>query len=465
MTTLTDKPRTDTSDDAVVGREAPTMPGALPLVGHIPMIARSRFDLIDRASTQGPVCKVLLGPHTAYFVNDYALLAEVLVSDASDFVRGVHFEKMRNIVGNGVVTTSGDLHRKQRRVLLPSFTQRRLEIQMPIMRRIMADFVSTLPEGTPHDIMEPLLAVGCDISASSLFGEDVPADKLELIRQGIPVFVRNAAIHALDVTGMYKYLPTKSNRDFKRLLGAFDDYVFDVIDKRMAHGPTGRAHDLLDTLVTARDPETGEAMSRQEIRDQAVTILFASTETTANTITWCVYELARHPRWAEVCRSEIAEFGGADGGIYDLQIGRNDLPTIKRCLMESLRLYPSSYLLSRQAKRDLVLGGFRIPAGATILYSHYGQQRNEDWFSHADEFDPQRWSEENTSEVTPKAYMPFGFGAYRCLGETVATIESMYCIAMLLSEWNVSLARGSAPAMNGNITLSPRNLEFVFTRR
>jgi len=433
------------------------------------MILRSRFELIEKARPMGPVCEIKVGPKTVYFVNDHKLLASMLVSDADKYIRGVHFKKMQNIVGRGVVTTSGELHRRQRRTLLPSFSQRRQQIQMPIMRRVMARFVKTLPEGVPYDLMGPLMSVGCDITTASLFGEDCPREVLDLVREGVPVFVSNAAIHALDITGIYKHLPTRSNKDFRRLLGQLDDYVFSVIAERKKEqgAETGKSRldgDILDALIAARDPETGEPFSDQEIRDHSITIMLASTETTANTICWGCFELARHPRIAEDCRREVLDLLG-DGELEDLAIGRNDLPITKRVLMEALRMYPSSYLLSREAPRDTLLGDYLIPAGLTLLYSHYGQQRDERLFPHADEFDPDRWLDENASEVTTEAYMPFGHGAYRCLGESVATIESMYCLAMVLTRWDIELARAGVPQMNGNITLSPKNLEFVFRAR
>lgn len=444
------------------------VPGGVPLLGHVPMILRSRFELIEKARPMGPVCELKVGPKTVYFVNDHKLLASMLVSDAEKYIRGIHFKKMQNIVGHGVVTTSGDVHRRQRRTMLPSFSQRRQQIQMPIMRRVMARFIETLPEGVPYELMGPLMSVGCDITAASLFGEDCPREVLDLVREGVPVFVSNAAIHALDITGIYKHLPTKSNKDFRRLLGQIDDYVFTLITARRKEaagdGSNRVAGDLLDALIAARDPETGEPFSDQEIRDQSITIMLASTETTANTINWGCFELARHPRIAEDCRREVRDLLG-NREIEDLVIGRHDLPLLKRALMEALRMYPSSYLLSRETAEDTMLGGYRIPAGSTLLYSHYGQQRDERLFPHADEFDPDRWLAENASEVTTEAYMPFGFGAYRCLGESVATIESMYCLAMLLTKWDIELANPGPPQMNGNITLSPKNLEFVLRAR
>ncbi|GAA0506813.1 cytochrome P450 [Saccharopolyspora subtropica] len=437
-------------------------PGRVPVLGHLPLLLRSRFDFIEAAGSVGPVSRVKIGPKTAYFVNSYELLAQMLVSDADKFIRGIHFKKMRNMVGNGVVTTSGDLHRRQRRTMLPSFSQRRLALHLPVMRKIMAEFVDSIPEGTPYDLMPPLLGIGCDITSSTLFGEDCPREVLDLVREAVPVFVSNAAIHAVDVTGLYKHLPTRSNRNFRRLLNEFNQYLYSVIDERMRKG--GQEEDLLGMLIRATDPETGERFSRTEVRDQAATVLFASTETTANTVSWACYELARHPRVFAQCRAEVDALVNG-GGVGEMEIGRDDLPTVKRVLFEALRMYPSSYLLSRQAAEDVVLGGYAIPAGATLLYSHYGQQRDERNFSHANEFDPDRWLDRNGSEVTPAAFMPFGHGAYRCLGESVATLEATYYIAMMVHKWDFRLAETASPRMNATITLSPRDLKLVFTKR
>ncbi|WET80798.1 cytochrome P450 [Amycolatopsis sp. QT-25] len=437
-------------------------PGAVPVLGHLPLILRSRFDFIDAAGSVKPVSRVKFGPKNAYFVNDHELLQQILVSDADKFIRGIHFKKMRNMVGNGVVTTSGDMHRRQRRTMLPSFTQRRLALSLPIIRKIISQFVDQIPPDTAYDLMPPLLGVGCDITATTLFGEGCSRNVLDLVREAIPVFVSNAAIHAVDVTGVYKHLPTRSNRNFRRLLDEFNGYLYSIIDERMAKG--GDEQDLLGMLIRATDPETGEKFSRTEVRDQSATVMFASTETTANTVSWAAYELARHPRVFSQCRAEVDALvnGGAVG---EIEVGRDDLPTVKRAVMEALRLYPSSYLLSRQTAKDVTLGGYAIPEGATILYSHYGQQRDEVNFSHADEFDPDRWLDKNGSEITPAAYMPFGYGAYRCMGESVATLEAIYYIAMMVHQWDFRVSETAAPRMNATITLSPHDLKLVFSKR
>lgn len=437
-------------------------PGTVPVLGHLPLLLRSRLDFISAARTAGAVCRVKIGPETAYFVNDHELLVQILLSDADTFVRGVHFKKMRNMFGNGVITTSGDLHRRQRRMMLPSFTQRRLALHLPVMRKIIARFVADIPENTPFDLMGPSMGVGCDIVASTLFGEECPREILDLVREAVPVFGENAGIQAVDVTGLYRHLPTSSNRSFRRLLADLDRYVYSVIDRKLRS--EAKDEDLLDVLIGTIDPETGRSFTRTEVRDQTMAILLASTETTANTISWMCYELARHPRVFSACRAEVDALSSRRGW-DEIEIGRSDLGGIKRVLFEALRMYPSSYLLSRQASVDTTLGGYDIPAGATVLYSHYGQQRDERLFSHADEFDPDRWLEPNRSEVTSAAFMPFGYGGYRCLGENVATIEATYCVAMMLGQWDFDLYDHSSPRVKATIALSPHDLEFVFSKR
>ncbi|CAI7974095.1 Pentalenene oxygenase [Frankia sp. Hr75.2] len=444
------------------GKVPPMAPGAVPVLGHIPLVLRSRFDFIDAARVAGPVCRVRVGPATAYFVNDHDLLVQILLSDAHDFVRGVQFKKMRSMFGDGIVTTSGDLHRRQRRTMLPSFTQRRLALHLPVMRRIMARFVASIPPNEPYDLMGPSTSLGCEIVAATLFGEECPPEILDLVSEAIPVFGDNAGMQTLDVTGVYRYLPTSANRKFRRMLADFDRYIYSVIDRRMRSGAGDE--DLLDVLINTTDAETKRKFTRTEVRDQALTILLAATETTANTISWACYELARHPRVFAACRAEVDAL--ADGRDWDeIEVGRSDLGTIRRVLFEALRMYPSSYLLSRQAARDTTLGGYAIPGGAILLYSHYGLHRDERLFSHADEFDPDRWLETNQSEVTTAAFMPFGHGAYRCLGENLAVIESTYCLAMMAGRWNFTLDDHCTPHMKATLALSPEDLRFVFSKR
>jgi cytochrome P450 len=442
--------------------QPPVARGAIPGLGHIPLIVRSRFDFIDAARRAGPVSRVKFGPRTAYFVSDHRILTEMFLGDPDRLDPGIHFRKMKRLIGNGIVTTTGDVHRRQRRILLPSFSQRRLATYAPTMRRITSRFVNGLPQGEPYELRGALMSLGCDIGTSTLFGEACPDRILKLIREALPLFTRTTAIRALDVTGIYSLLPTRANRRVNKVLDELDEYLYEMIDERIRS--RGTTTDLLSALVNSADPQTGRTFTRSEVRDQAITILLASTETTATAIAWACYELSRHPRISAACRDEVADFA-KDSALDQIEIGRDDLPLLKSVLLESLRMYPPTYLLSRQVVEPTRLGRYDIPVGATILYSHYGIQRDERLFSHADEFDPSRWLPENQSEVTASAFMPFGHGARRCPGEGMAAVSAMHCLAIMLKVWDFALADGRAPETRANITLAPHNLRFVFTRR
>lgn len=444
----------------------PLAPGGVPILGHIPLALRSRFSLIDAARSKQPISRLKLGPKKVFFISDYEDLQKVLIQDSGNFVRGVHFKKMRNMVGNGVVTTSGEEHRIQRSILLPAFTRRRLEAHVPVMTRAILEFVSTLPNEERWEPMGAVMSLGCKVVCNTIFGSNCPKEVLSLIQDAVPIFVKSAAIQALDFTGVYKHLPTRLNRDFNSKLAELDKYIYDIIDSRLQSGVADTDESMVGYLLSASDPNTGARLSRTEIRDQISTVLLASTETTANTVAWTLYELVQHPRIKARVVTEIDELF-SEGLSPDAvpHLSREDLPLLKRCIQEALRLYPSSYLLSRETTEEVDLGGYLLPAGSEILYSHFGQQRDPRYFSHPDEFDPDRWLPEHHDEVTSEAYMPFGHGAYRCLGDNLALLEATYLIAVLLYRKDVFIWDRTQPKMEGNITLSPAGLFFGFKDR
>jgi cytochrome P450 len=211
-----------------------------------------------------------------------------------------------------------------------------------------------------------------------------------------------------------------------------------------AHRARPRA-DLLSMLIEA-------GMSDEWVRDQAVTLLLAGIETTANALAWTLHLLALHPDVQRAVGEELATvLGGRAPEVADLA----KLPLLERVLLESLRLYPPNWMISRLAREDVSIGGWQVPAGATCLVSQFVVHRDERWFPSPESFDPARWERRPRASLPRYAYFPFGGGSRMCVGEHFALLEATLVLATLLQRWELLAVPGRQVTPDPGITLRP----------
>ena len=438
----------------------PRLPGSLPLVGHLPGLLRDPLHFLRSARPAGPLVALKLGMRTAYLVNDHDLLHQVLVTDADSYIRGKHFQKARTVAGAGIITTSGPEHKRQRALMLPAFSRASICGYAESMTSAIEASMSAWPDTTSVDARKRFLSLTTTVASRALFGTQLPASGVALVEEALPVLTREVNLRVLDPTGFLEKLPTPGNRRFRDVMTRLDALIMDLVDRRRSDPPA--QEDLLSVLVRGYDPHTGRALTDQEVRDEVISILLSSTETTSLTLSWACYELARHPGLQEEVWREI------DAVLPPGPIGHEVLKGLEftqKVVKETLRLYPPTYFLSREAAHDVDLGGHRLPAGSTLLYSIYAQHRDERLFPSAEVFDPHRWDPSRSAGIPLSAYVPFGEGAHRCIGEGFATAEATTALAVLLRSRTLRLAPGAEVQEVGTVTLSPRGLHLVAGRR
>jgi pentalenene oxygenase len=449
-----------TLDHPETRNQPPRVPGALPVIGHGIPLLRRRLEFLQQAREQGPVVEIKLGPNPAYLVSDSQLLHQILVTEAAKFERGVHFQKARSVAGEGIITSSGSPHRQQRRLMLPAFNHKKVRIYADIMQKLAMARIESWPYDQPIALKPEFVSLATTIATKSLFSTDLAPVDVHLVERALPVLTRCVSMRALDPTGLLEKLPTPGNRHFNAIMADLDSLIYGIIALYRRNERSG--NDLLSMLLLAEDAETGERMSDQQLRDEAVSILLSSAETTALTLSWACHELGRNPETQRKLQAEIDEI--LDGE----PPGHDDLPKLdytRRVIKETLRLYPPTYFLSRSALTDTELGGYRIPAGSTVLYSFYAQHRDPALFARPDCFDPDRWLPECADDVTPAAYIPFGEGAHRCLGEAFAWSEAMTTLAIIAGRRTLHPVPGRPVRAVGTVTLAPSNLRMIACRR
>ncbi|MFC1464927.1 MAG: cytochrome P450 [Candidatus Brachytrichaceae bacterium NZ_4S206] len=342
------------------------------------------------------------------------------------------------LLGNGVLTATGEAWRRQRRLMSPFFTPRGVEQFMPIMIRDAQQFIARWQskDGSAVEMLDEMMFVTASIILRSLFTTDSDETLLELKRD-VETMIQFTSTRQNKPVRLPIWLKVGENGRYDRARRRVHAYIQDVIAQRRAMPVERWPDDLLSKLMLARDEETGEAVSDALLRDESITMFFAGHETTARTLTFAWYALAKHPDVARRLHDEIdTVLGDRAPTVEDLK----RMPYTLQVIKETLRLYPAAPLYARDAIQDDVIGGKRIAAGSTLILSPFLTHRHPGFWNEPERFDPDRWTPEREAAQHPYAYHPFAAGQRICLGNTFSLFESHVLLAMLARRFAPELA-------------------------
>ncbi|MFD4655598.1 cytochrome P450 [Kitasatospora sp. NPDC058444] len=435
---------------------AATAPGGLPLLGHAPAFLHRPHEFVAGLPAHGDLVRLRLGPLHAYVVCHPELVRRMLADDRTFDKGGPLLDKAREVFGNGLATCPAAAHRRQRRMLQPAFHRDRLPGYAALMAEEIAGVTARWRDGEVVDVPAAMYRLTTAVTARCLFAAHERAGALP-VHRSMDVVTRGVGRRVMLPLPGADRLPTPGNRRFRRAqqdLRAITRRL--IVDYRAAG--TDR-HDLLSTLLAATD-EDGRGLSDAEVHEQVVTFLLAGMETTAATLSWAWTLLAANPAVRTRLHAELdAVLDGRPARHEDLPA----LPLTARIVSETLRLYPPPWILSRTATADTELGGHRVPAGATLLYSPYLLHRRADLFPRPDRFDPDRWL--TTARPAPGTYAPFGLGARRCIGDAFGTTEAVLAIATIAARWTVAPTPGRPVRPTRGASLAPRPFTATLARR
>jgi cytochrome P450 len=414
-------------------------PGWLPLLGHTIPLHRDPLRFLAGLPAHGDLVSIGIGPARAVVVCDPGLVHEV-VTDLRTFDRaGVIYDRIRAAMGNGLATAGHPDHRRQRLIMQPAFHPRHLPGYTAVMRERTEELVARWRDGQCVDVVDEMFRLTTAVALRTLFSSHIDADAARRLRDAFDVFLRGT-YPRVTLPG-FDRLPLPVNRRYRQALRQWRTQVRDLIARYRAAG--GDHDDLMGRLLAAPEHLTDE-----ELSDQVAVLLLAGAETTSAALSWSVYLLCRHPDVLAAVRAEArrAAAGGDDPP---------DLALTGRVIQESLRLYPPSWVLLRSVSSDTTLGGHPLRAGSTVVFSPYVLHRHPGFFARPERFEPDRW----TSPVTRHAYVPFGGGATRCIGEQFALAEASVALATILRDWSPSLVDPDRPpATSVRLVLTPRAL-------
>jgi cytochrome P450 len=414
---------------------------------------RSPIEFLTRAAQEyGDVVYFRFGPQPVFFLNHPDLIREVLVTHDQKFMKGRGLERAKRLLGEGLLTSEGVFHRRQRRLAQPAFHRQRMQAYGTTMTRYAEDLQRSWKDGAVLEIDQEMMRLTLSIVAKTLFDTELSGEAEE-IGDALTTAIGLWRRMMLPFAEYLERLPLPSNRKFEKARQQLDAMIYRIIEQRRRDGTDHG--DLLSMLLSAQDCEAdGSRMTDVQLRDELMTLFLAGHETTANALTWTWYLLSLHARVESKLHAELDD------------VLKGQVPTIgqlphlryaEQVLSESMRLYPPAWIIGRRALQDCELPSCRIPAGALVLLCQYLMHRDERFFPDPSRFDPERWTPKAKATRPKFSYFPFGGGSRQCIGESFAWMEGLLVIATLAQRWRLRVVPGHPVALQPLVTLRPKH--------
>ncbi len=409
--------------------------------------------LLDAYERHGPVFSLRVFHGIVVFMLGPAANHYMTVSHASNFIwRESHFRDLTALIGDGLLTTDGEFHRRSRLIMLPAFHRERIASTIGVMREEVERALEDFEVGGKIDLYFWTRRLALRIAMRALFGLDPDGERARQI-DAAGLFEQALSFYSTPYPARLLRGP---RTPWSRLVSAarrLNRMIYAEIKERRASGRRGE--DIMSLLLDATD-EQGAALSDSQIRDEVMTLLFAGHDTTTSTVTFLFYELARSPQaLAALVAEQEQVLGGAAPRVQDL--GGERLPELEMALEETLRKYPPAWIGPRRSVQSFEFQGVPVPAEAYVNYSSWASHHLPEVFPEPDRFLPRRFAPEAKAKLPKGAYIPFGGGSRTCIGMRFGQLEIRAIASAILSRFQLELADGFELSIRQMPTLSPRD--------
>lgn len=444
-----------TLHSASLSHRVPKLEQTLPPGPKVPPLQALRGDfmgaLLSLAQTYGDIVHFKLFGRPVFILNHPDLVREVLVTQANNFVKGRGLKQAeRVILGQGLLTTEGQVHRQQRQRVQSLFQRISVERYGPATVESALHFLEHWQAQAQRpgslDILQEMMRLTLSVISKTTFDVDLEVETgaKTLTSAVITLSEWIFCMVIMPFARFLEKLPFGPGPQVRVAREALETLVYRMIAERRTQGLKG---DLLSMLM-----EEGK-LTDQQIRDQAMVIFLGGTETLANTLTWTWYLLSQHPEVEARLHAELkAVLGDHPPTVEDLE----KLTYTRAVLAESMRLYPPVWNLTRRAVADCEIGGYRVPSGSYIIMSQWVTHHDPRYYPDPFRFDPERWTPEAQAARPKYAYFPFGGGARICLGEHLAWLQGTLLLATLAQRWQLRLAPNHPVVLRQRINLRPK---------
>jgi enediyne biosynthesis protein E7 len=413
---------------------------------------RNRLEVMEYvAGRYGDAARLPLGPKTLHVFNHPDYAKHVLADNAANYVKGIGQIHARRVIGNGLLTSEGELWRKQRKAIQPVLQGKRIGRQLAAIAEEAEDFAARLRDRTgaePVDIRAELTGLALGVLGRTLIDADLGA--FASIGHSFEVVQDQALFEVMTLGSVPLWVPLPRQIRFRRAKKDLQN----IVDTLAADGATRPDSDdiiarLLDSIGQDEDPQS----SRTRIHDELVTLLLAGHETTASTMSWAFYLLDQNPEALERVHDEAVQVLGQ--GPLDVE-ALHRLTFTTKVLQETLRLYPPVWLLPRIAKEDDDIGGYHVPAGADVLICPYLLHRHPRHWPDPERFDPERFDPARHAGRDRYAYIPFGAGPRFCVGNNLGMMEATIVLATVARDLRLKMVPGYEVVAEPMLTLRAR---------
>jgi enediyne biosynthesis protein E7 len=401
------------------------------------VMGRDRLGMMTSAAREyGDAARLPVGPKELYFFNHPDHAKHVLADNSGNYHKGIGLVHARRALGDGLLTSEGDLWRKQRRVVQPAFQSKRIAAQAGVVAQEAAQFVDRLRGhigGEPVDVLHELTGLTLGVLGRTLLDADLGA--FDSIGGSFAAVQDQAMFELASLSAVPTWIPLPRQLRFRRARRDLQRVVDRLVAERSAR--SGDHDDVLYRLIISAGQEPDPRVGQQRLRDELVTLLLAGHETTASTLGWTLYLIDRYPQVRERLHDEAVSVLGERLPVFE------DLPRLRytgMVLEEVMRLFPPVWILPRKAQGDDEVGGFRVPAGADVLICPYTLHRHPAFWREPDRFDPERFA--SSADRPRYAYIPFGAGPRFCVGNNLGLLEATFVLAQLARELRLSKAPG-----------------------
>lgn len=404
----------------------------------------------------GDVAMTQLGRRRLYVLSHPDMVRDVLVTHNRNFIKSFALQRARVLLGEGLLTSEGDFHLRQRRLSQPAFHRDRVAAMAGTMVRYAEDAADRWSTGMEVDATREMNRVTLAIAGMTLLGVDVEGEADEIGRALTDALGLFDRLHN-PLAPLLDRLPVPGTLRMRRARERLDATIYRAIAERRASA--GDRDDLLGMLLAARDEEgDGGGMTDLQLRDELLTLFLAGHETTANALAWTWHLLARHPAAEARLHGELRT---VLAGRAPTAADYGALPFTRAVLAESMRLHPPAWTVGRQPLQDFAAGGYRIRAGSIVLLSPWIIHHDARWWGgDVDAFRPERWMQPDFEAGLPRfAYFPFGGGPRKCIGEGFAWMEGVLALATLARRWRLRHVPGAEVNAKVGITLRAVGLQ------
>lgn len=421
-------------------RRTPPGPPRRTTFGLLHKLTFDRLGLMNLAASQyGDAVRLSIGPKNLYLFNHPESAKHVLADNAANYSKGIGLVQAKRAIGDGLLTSDGELWRKQRKTIQPVFQAKRIAKQAGVIAEEanrLVDRLSRHQGGEPVDIMHELTGLTLGVLGRSLLDADLSvfADVGHSFEA-----VQDQAMFEMVSLGMVPmWVPLPKQLRFRKARQNLEQVVNALVADRAA-GARGDGDDVISRLIDSTRQEADPAVGRQRLRDELVTLLLAGHETTASTLGWTFYLLDKHPMVWQRLHDEAVEVLGDRAPTYE---DLHRLTYASMVIEEVMRMYPPVWILPRIAQADDEVGGYHVPAGADVVVCPYTMHRHPGFWKDPERFDPERFDPSRTANRPRYAYIPFGAGPRFCVGNHLGMMEAVFVLCSVVRQLRLTKLPG-----------------------